>query len=202
MSQAERDEQIAGSIGDQADTADAGAEATAADSAETGAEADPLQQALQERDAAHERWLRGQAELDNFRKRMHRERDDERRYREIDLVRDLLPGLDNLRRAVEAAMAAGQKDELSQGVELVLRQFEEILAGHQAQAIEAVGQPFDPNLHEALQQVPTSDYPPMTVVQEVQKGYTLHDRVVRPSQVIVSAAMPAESTGGDSEPAQ
>lgn len=183
MSEPERDEEIAGSIGKPEEVE----QTTESDSEVPG----PLEQAVQDRDAAHERWLRAQAELENFRKRMHREQEEERKYREINLVRDLLPGLDNLRRAVEAATATGQSGELVEGVQLVLRQFEEVLASHKAVEIEAAGLPFDPNRHEALQQIPTSEHPPLTVLQEVQKGYTLHDRVVRPAQVIVSAAMPA-----------
>jgi molecular chaperone GrpE len=146
-----------------------------------------LATALAERDANYERFLRSQAELDNFRKRVQRERDEDRRYASLPVVRDLLPVIDNLRRALDAASSAGESGNLRQGIELVLQQLEGVLTRHGAQAIPAVGQPFDPHLHEAVQQVPSAEHPPMTVIQELERGYTLHERVVRPSKVIVSA---------------
>jgi molecular chaperone GrpE len=149
-----------------------------------------LEAALGERDNNHNRWLRAEADLDNYRKRSQKEAEESRLYRSLPLVRDLLPVIDNLQRAIAAAAKAGESGELVQGVKLVLKQFEDVLAAHSVQTIEAVGQPFDPNLHAAVQQVPSADYPPMTVVQELERGYRLHDRVVRPSQVIVSSSPP------------
>lgn len=151
-----------------------------------------LQTALAERDANHERWLRAQADLENFRKRVQREASEDHRYRVISVVRDILPALDNLERAVDAAKSTDDLPKLVEGVQLVVKQFEDILVRHSVKPIPAVGRPFDPNLHQAIQQVSSSEHPPMTIVTECQRGYTLHDRVVRPSVVIVSAA-PAES---------
>lgn len=152
----------------------------------------PLEQqietALAERDANHERWLRAQADLENYRKRVQREASEEHRYRVLSVVRDILPALDNLERAVDAAKSSDDLPKLVEGVQLVVKQFEDILARHSVKPIPAVGQPFDPNLHQAIQQVPTSEQPPLTIVTECQRGYTLHDRVVRPSVVIVAAA--------------
>lgn len=147
-----------------------------------------LQAALEERDSNRERWLRAQAELENFRKRVQREASEEHRYRVLSVVRDILPALDNLERAVDAAKSSDDLPKLVQGVQLVIKQVEDILARHSVKPIPAVGQPFDPHLHQAIQQVPTTDHPPMTIVTECQRGYTLHDRVVRPSVVIVAAA--------------
>ena len=153
----------------------------------------PLEAAIAERDELRDLLLRTRAEMDNMRKRMNRERDEERKYAALPIARDLLPALDNLHRAVDA----GQKDQnvaaLLQGVQMVAKQIEEILARQGILSIPSVGQPFDPNRHEALQQVPTAEYPPMTVIQEYEKGYQLHDRVVRPSKVIVSSAPPSAS---------
>jgi molecular chaperone GrpE len=141
-----------------------------------------------ERDENLNRFLRSQAELDNYRKRVQRERDDERHYAALSIVRDLLAPLDNLQRAVESARNSGESGNLLQGIELVVQQMERVLSGHGAKVIPAVGQLFDPHLHEAVQQIPSDDKPPMTVLQELERGYTLHERVVRPSKVIVSAA--------------
>jgi molecular chaperone GrpE len=146
-----------------------------------------LAAALAERDANYDRFLRSQAELDNFRKRVQREREEDRRYASLPVVRDLLPVFDNLRRAMDAASSAGESGNLRQGIELVLQQLEGVLARHGAQAIPAVGQPFDPHLHEAVQQAPSAEHPPMTVIQELERGYMLQDRVIRPTKVIVSA---------------
>ncbi len=150
--------------------------------------ADPLAELAAERDAANDRALRSQAELENYRKRVQRERDEERRYAALPLVQDLLPGLDNLQRALDAARHTDDLAAMLQGVEMVAAQIDEILSRHGAKPIVAVGEPFDPNLHEAIQQMPSAAHPPMTVIDEVERGYTLNDRVVRPSKVIVSVA--------------
>lgn len=150
--------------------------------------ADPLQAALADRDALHQKWLLAVADLDNQRKRAQKELEQERRYAPLPLARDILPVIDNLHRALEAAKTSSGSEQLVQGVEMVVRQFDDVLTRHGITAINAVGKPFDPNLHQALQQVPSADKPPMTVLAEYERGYTLNDRVVRPSTVVVSAA--------------
>ena len=127
------------------------------------------------------------ADLDNYRKRAAKDLEQERLYRALPLARDLLPALDNLRRALDAAKSAPDAAQLAQGVQLVLQQMENTFATHSIKPIPAEGQPFDPNLHQAIQQVPSEQHPPGTVVTEYQKGYTLHDRVIRPSTVVVAA---------------
>jgi len=141
-----------------------------------------------ERDALHDQRLRAQAELENFRKRARKENEQTRLYGHLTVVRDLLPGLDNLRRTLSAAEESHNVDQLIEGVRMVLKQFEDMLARHAVVPIEAMGQPFDPNRHEAVQQLPSADQPPMTVLQEIERGYMLHDRVVRPGKVIVSSS--------------
>jgi len=167
----------------QSDQNATSAEASAADSL-----AAQLQTAIAERDANLDKWLRAQADLDNYRKRILKEMEQDRIYGILPLVRDLLPALDNLHRAVEAAQKTPDAAQLIQGVQMVVKQFDDILGKHGAQPINAVDQPFDPNLHQAIQQVPTADKPPMTVLAEFERGYTLKERVVRPSAVVVSAA--------------
>jgi molecular chaperone GrpE len=136
--------------------------------------------------------MRAQAEFDNFRKRLQKDLDQERQYRAMGIVRDFLPGLDNLQRALQAAKSGGDLQQLVQGVQMVAQQLEDALGKSAVTPIVAAGQPFDPNLHEAVTQIPTNEHPPLTVLQEVERGYMLHDRVVRPSKVIVSSAPPAE----------
>ena len=115
-----------------------------------------------------------------------------RQYAAAPFIQDLLPALDNLKRAVDAAENAGQVADLKQGVEMVAKQLLDVLSKHNVTPIDALGKPFDPNLHEALQQMPSEDHPPMTVIHELEQGFILNDRVVRPTKVIVSSG-PAES---------
>ncbi|NOX57106.1 MAG: nucleotide exchange factor GrpE [Planctomycetes bacterium] len=160
-----------------------------------------LEAAIAERDANYDRWMRARAELDNFRKRSRKEADEMRKYQALSLIRDLLPALDNLERAIQAAeqnQATSPQEtlkQLTEGLKMVHRQFLDIIARYGAKPIEAMHQPFDPSLHEAVSQMPSSDHPPMTVLQEVERGYTLHDRVVRPAKVIVSRVPENGETG-------
>jgi molecular chaperone GrpE len=155
---------------------------------ESGPAPDPLAVLQAERDELRDLLLRTRAEMDNMRKRMNRERDEERRYAALPVVQELLPALDNLQRAVAAGQKDRQDDPLVQGVEMVVKQIEEALSRQGVKPIPALGLPFDPNFHEALQQVATADHPPLTVLQELERGVQIHDRVVRPSKVIVAAA--------------
>ncbi|MBL8851365.1 MAG: nucleotide exchange factor GrpE [Planctomycetaceae bacterium] len=147
-----------------------------------------LEAALSERDANYERFLRSQAEFDNYRKRAQREADEDRKFAVIPIVRDLLPALDNLRRGVDAARPVAEAANLVHGIDLVLQQVEQTLAKYGVMPIPSAGEAFDPHLHEALTQMPSAEHPPLTVLQELERGYKLHDRVVRPSKVIVSQA--------------
>ena len=159
-----------------------------ADVGSTSAADSDLQQALADRDKYLDNWHRSVAEMENVRKRMLRELDQERQYRSLPIARDLLPALDNLQRALQASEKAQDIAQLVQGIKMVLQQIDETLARHAIVPIPTVGEPFDPNLHEAVLQQPAPDKPPMTILMEVEKGYKMHDRVVRPSKVIVSAA--------------
>ncbi len=146
-------------------------------------ELDQLRMKLQE---AQDRFLRGQAELENFRKRSRRELEEERRYAEIELLSDLLPVMDNITRAVEAAEKNADAASLLAGFRMVGQQLESVLEKHHLKRIEAEGQPFDPAFHQAILQQPSDEHPENTVMLEAQSGFSLHDRVVRPTQVIVS----------------
>jgi molecular chaperone GrpE len=150
-----------------------------------------LAQALRERDDVAERAVRMQAEFENTRKRMQREAELSRQFAVSPFAADLLPCLDNLQRAVDAGETTGNLDELLKGLRMVSSGFSEALAKHGVKPIPAQGVSFDPNLHQAIQQVPSTDVPAMQVIQEVERGWQLHDRVIRPSMVIVSSGPPA-----------
>jgi len=145
--------------------------------------ADSLAQQLRD---AEDRVLRAQAELENFRKRSRREYEDALRYREIDLLRDRLPVLDTVRRAIEASQTTADVDSLRAGFRMTAQQLEKVLDTHGCKTIETEGKPFDPTIHDALLQQVVPGVAAGTVVGVASKGYKLHDRVVRPAQVIVS----------------
>lgn len=148
------------------------------------ARAEAAEKALQQ---AQEQALRTRADFDNYQKRASRDAAQERRYAQVPLAGDLLPALDNLERATAAARQVGESGPLVQGVAMVQSQLQDILRRHGITRVEAQGQPFDPNHHEAVSQQPTSEFPPNTVVQVLEQGYLVHDRVLRPARVVVSA---------------
>jgi len=156
-----------------------------------------LRLAVAERDANYDKWMRTQAEIENFRRRVQKEAVETRKYQGLPLFRDLLPALDNLDRAIHAAESGQDVGQLVQGLQMVAKQFTDILVKHDVRTIDALHEPFDPSLHEAAGQVPSSDHPPMTVLEELERGYALYDRVIRPSKVIVSSA--AESVSSQEE---
>lgn len=159
---------------------------------ETGQPVNELEAARLELGQAQDQNLRLQAELENFRTRMRREMAEERRFALMPLVRDLLPAMDNVARAIEAAEKEGDAAGLLDGFKLVAQQIESILGQHQCTRIEALHQPFDPHLHAAITQQPSDEYPAGTVLLVAQQGYELNGRVVRPAQVIVSIQPPSE----------
>jgi molecular chaperone GrpE len=128
------------------------------------------------------------ADFENYQKRVQRDMAQERRYAQKPLALDLLAGLDNLERATAAAKQAGETGPLVQGVAMVHAQLLDALRRHGVTRIEALGQPFDPHLHQAVMQLPSAEYPPNTVVQVLEQGFMLHDRVLRPAHVAVSKA--------------
>lgn len=143
---------------------------------------------------AEERVLRAQAELENFRKRSRRELEEQRKYANLPLIRDLLVVLDNLSLAVSAAGDNQHAAGLLEGVKMVAEQFNNVLRQHSCQPIQSVGANFDPNLHEAVGQEPSEQFAAGVVSRELRVGYQLHDRVVRPSQVFISSGPPADQT--------
>jgi len=133
-----------------------------------------------------DRLLRLQAELDNYRKRSRREYEEAQRYREIDLLRDLLPVLDNVQRAIEAADKTDDVESLRAGFRMTASQIEKLLGSHGCNVIPTDGSVFDPTVHDAIQQQAVPGVAAGTIVGTASRGFTLHDRVVRPAQVIVA----------------
>src|SRR4051812_43251544 len=137
--------------------------------------------------SANERLLRLQAEMQNLRNRTSREIADERKFAALPVLRDLLPVVDNIDRAIEAAEKAGEAENLLAGFRLVKQQLHTLLAAHQSDLIPAEGELFDPNYHQAILHQPSADVPAGSVMMVTQPGYKLHERVIRPAQVIVSS---------------
>lgn len=173
----------------------AGETASAQPAATTAAESteertDRLTNALVEKTAEAARYqdlyVRERADLENFKKRMQREKADAVRFAAEGLIRDLLPVIDNLERAIEHAAGDGNGASLREGVGMVLKAALDALSRHGVSRIEAVGEPFDPNIHEAVAEVPVADQEPNRVVQQFVPGYRLHERLLRAAQVCVS----------------
>jgi molecular chaperone GrpE len=169
-----------------ADGQDSGNEAATAVFDDLEALRQRTQAVEQERDEFRNLLQRTRADFENYQKRMQRDLDQERRYWHGALALDLLPILDNFDRAVEAARQAGESGPLMQGVALIQNQMLDMLRRHGITPIDALGKPFDPNLHQAVMQQP-SDQPPSTVVGVLEKGFLIHDRVLRPARVVVAA---------------
>jgi molecular chaperone GrpE len=140
-------------------------------------------EALENRD----HYLRASADLDNFRKRAQREKEDLVKFSNETILRELLPVIDNLERALQHAASDGEKG-LLQGVELTLGQFNKVLEKFKVVAIEPLGELFDSARHEAMGQIDSAEQPPNTVVQLLQKGYLLNDRLLRPALVLIAKA--------------
>jgi len=180
---------------------DAAAEEAAADAAanvenETAAEPDPIELLKAENAELRDRYLRLAAEMDNLRRRTEREVKDAKSYSVAGFARDMLAVSDNLRRALDAipaeAKAAGEAGltTLIEGVEMTERSMLSTLERHGVRQLDPVGQKFDPNFHQAMFEVPNTEVPNNTVVQVVQAGFTIGERVLRPAMVGVAKGGP------------
>jgi molecular chaperone GrpE len=163
---------------------------------------DAMQKALsaktQEFERLQDRLLRLQAEFDNYRKRMAREKAEFLKFAHEGLVLELLPTLDNLERALGAARAEAGSPPLIEGIEMILRLFRSALEKVGVRPMESVGKPFDPTYHQAVAQVESSEEANV-VVEEIQKGYLIEGRVLRPAMVKVSRAASVSEAGADGE---
>lgn len=143
--------------------------------------------------------LRERAELENFKRRMQREKNESLRFASEPLLRDILPVIDNLERAVAHARGNEGSQALVEGVELVLRSLLDTIGRHGVSRVKAKGEAFDPSRHEAVAQVENTELAPNTVLDEHQSGYQLHDRLLRPAMVSVSKAAPQAQQEGEKE---
>ncbi|QTA78610.1 HSP-70 cofactor [Desulfonema limicola] len=160
-----------------------------------GIETDPLAEAekklelaQQEAKQENERFLRLYADFENYKKRSAREIQDFRKFANDALIKELLPVLDNLERAIDSSNAANEESDksIAQGVDMTLKEILKILEKFHVKPVDAIGKPFDPNFHEAIGQEETQEYEDNIVIKEFQKGYLLHDRLIRPAMVMVS----------------
>ncbi|CDM56137.1 molecular chaperone GrpE [Rhizobium tibeticum] len=176
--------------------ADAAANVENEAAAEASAKPDPLELLKSENTELRDRYLRLAAEMDNLRRRTEREVKDARTYSAAGFARDMLAVSDNLRRAIDAipeearAAADAGLTTLIEGVEMTERSMLSALERHGVRKLEPVGQKFDPNFHQAMFEVPNPDVPNNTVVQVVQAGYTIGERVLRPAMVGVAKGGP------------
>jgi molecular chaperone GrpE len=150
-----------------------------------------------------DRMLRIAADFDNWKKRARKDQADGEMRAKESVLRDLLEIADNLERATASwgADKGGDAKMIRDGVELVLRQFRSKLERYQVKPIESVGQPFDPRFHEAISQVPSADAKPGSVLHEMQKGYLIGEKLLRPALVVVAVAPPAPSDKGEGDSA-
>ncbi len=152
------------------------------------ATADEVARLSREVEEWKDKFLRAKAEQQNLLRRVANEREEAILYGNADLLRSLLEVADDFDRTIEAAESAGVENSLLDGVKIVRNKLEKLLVDNSVQAIGAQNEPFDPNRHQALMSQPSAEHEPGTVLQEVQKGYTHRDRVLRPAKVIVSTA--------------
>lgn len=155
------------------------------ESEETTSDTKELEKAKEEKDEYYNRMLRLQAEYDNYKKRTQKERMAERKLKALDLATDLLPVLDNFERALQIETTP-ETESLINGITMVYNQFKEAFVSHGIEEIETVGTTFDPNLHHAVMQVEVEGKEKDEVVEELQKGYILNERIIRPAMVQVN----------------
>ena len=151
-----------------------------------------LATALEEKQQLHEQYLRILAEMDNLRKRTNREKEEIAKFANEGILRDILPVVDNLERAVEHSEKTDNTDGLLEGIRMTLSQFAQVLNRFGVESIDAIGKPFDPAYHQAMGQLESTDHPVNTVMVEMQKGYQLNERLLRPAFVML-AKPPAET---------
>ncbi|MEC3883163.1 nucleotide exchange factor GrpE [Halobacillus litoralis] len=149
-------------------------------------ETDELEQLRQEKEEVNNRLLRLQADYDNFRRRTQKEKEADRKYRSQSLVEELIPALDNFERALQVEVEGDAAQNFASGMKMVYDQFKAALEKEGVEEIPAKGEEFDPHMHQAIMQVEDENYESNIVVEELQKGYRLKDRVIRPSMVKVN----------------
>ena len=166
-----------------------GLDSGSGESSPASAEAWPSQLSAKDEElkSLNDKYLRLAAEFDNYKRLAQRDQRDHIRFGNEQLLKELLPVVDNLERAIKAAKGSKSPDGLVQGVDLTLKQLQGVLGKFGVQSIPTMGQPFDPSGHQAVASVPSTEIPDQHVVEEFQRGYRLHDRILRPAMVTVSS---------------
>lgn len=180
--------------------ADASAPATTAADVVAAPVLDERATLQREVDELRDKNLRLMAELQNQQKRAQREKQESLRFAEFEFARELLVVIDDLARTQESAQTATDVRAVAEGVRILYEHFLKLLRGRHIEPIEAAGRPFDPEIHEAVLQQPSADQPAGTVLQELARGYKMHERVLRPSRVIVSSGPPPAAENGGKKP--
>lgn len=172
---------------DNEQTAEIQEDAAAQDTqADASAEASELEKARVQAEENYQRLLRVQADFDNFRRRARAEKEDFAKYASLKLIEQLLPIVDNFDRALASSKETKDFDALAKGLDMTYRGMDQLLTAEGLKPIEAVGQPFNPEFHQAVMQVESDEHEEGIVVEELQKGYILKDKVIRPAMVKVS----------------
>jgi molecular chaperone GrpE len=176
---------------EQLPTADGSDSTDAADSvgngaASAGQEDAQLADLKKQAEDHYNKFLRTQADFDNFRRRSRQEKEEFAKYASLKLIEQLLPVIDNMERALAASKDNKDYDALVKGVDMTFRQLDQVLVQEGLKPIEAVGQPFNPEFHQAIAQVESDEHEEGVVVEELQKGYLLKDKVLRPAMVKVN----------------
>ena len=151
---------------------------------------------------SYDRFLRVSADFENFKKRSARESADFRKYANESLIRELLPVVDNLERAIASTVSKSDGNNFVEGVDLTLKEILKVFERFVVKPIDAIGRPFDPTFHQAVMQEETDDQPENTIIEELQKGYTIHDRLLRPTMVVVSRAIAEDKGRENPDPEQ
>jgi molecular chaperone GrpE len=175
---------------------------TSAESASARSEVDRLRQQIADKDKelaeVKDKYLRVLADAENARKRIRQQSEESVRVQRENFLRDLLPIVDNLERAVDAARSGSGGQSIVEGVEMVLRSLLDFLRANGVTQVSAVGQQFDPQLHEAVDHVHSAEHPPNTIVSEFHRGYAIGDRTLRPARVAVANSQGGPKPGNNS----
>ncbi|HEX4638549.1 MAG TPA: nucleotide exchange factor GrpE [Chthoniobacterales bacterium] len=148
---------------------------------------DPIASVQADLDRFRDLAMRSQADFENYKKRTAREKEDAIKYANKNLLEKLVSIVDNFELGLQAARGEGETSPVFSGMNLVLKQLQDLLADNGVQAINAVGQKFDPHLHEAIAHEPSDEFPEETVIRQTRPGYKIKDRLLRPSAVVVSS---------------
>ena len=171
----------------QVEEAEAQVDESAEETSEASSEQSELVQLQADYDELSDRFIRTQAEMQNLQRRHKRDKEATLKFRAQSLAKDIIPAIDNLERALQTEVDTTSAENFKKGVQMVLDSLQAALKQNNIEQVEAIGKPFDPTVHEAVAQIPASDGQESgEVIEVLEKGYTLHDRVLRAAKVVVA----------------